>query len=119
MLINYELNEKGKIISWNSIPFDPTLPNIEVERPYEEIFLGYSEIKDGKIYTDMKEVNDGRIKEELRKRREIECFPIINRGKLWYDTLTKTQLNELKVWYEAWLNVTDTLIVPDRPEWLK
>lgn len=119
MLINYELNKKGKIISWWQEPYDPELPSIEIEKPYEEIFLDYSEIRDGKIYTDMKEVNEGRIKEGLRERREVECFPIINRGKLWYDTLTTKQLKELNEWYQAWLNVTETLIVPDKPSWLK
>lgn len=57
-------------------------------------------------------------KDRLRKRREEECFSIINRGKLWYDTLTLTQLGELKAWYWAWLNVTDTMKVPKKPEWL-
>ena len=27
-------------------------------------------------------------KAEYRRRRELECFPIINRGQLWYDTLS-------------------------------
>ena len=57
-------------------------------------------------------------KNELRKAREKECFPIINRGKLWYDCLTPLQLGELKAWYWAWLNVTETLIMPVKPTWL-
>lgn len=56
---------------------------------------------------------------ELRTKREIECFPIINRGKLWYDKLTEFQLGELNKWYQEWLNVTDTLIKPIKPSWLK
>lgn len=56
---------------------------------------------------------------ELRERREYECFHIINRGELWYRTLTNEQLAELQDWYAAWLNVTETLIVPDKPSWLK
>lgn len=55
---------------------------------------------------------------ELRGKREIECFPIINRGKLWYDILTNDQLVELNIWYREWLNVTDTLKEPKKPEWL-
>ena len=35
----------------------------------------------------------------LRNMRERVCFPVINRGKLWYDSLTSEQLNELKKWY--------------------
>ena len=56
--------------------------------------------------------------DELRRRREFECFPIINRGQLWYDTLTEEQKAELKEWYIAWLDVTDTLIIPNKPNWL-
>lgn len=55
----------------------------------------------------------------LRERRENECFPIINRGELWYDTLTDKQIVELKEWYQAWLDVTETKIIPQKPEWLK
>lgn len=56
--------------------------------------------------------------EELRQRRASECFPIINRGQLWYDTLTEEQKAELKKWYGAWLNVTDTLAIPSKPDWI-
>lgn len=118
MQVNYKLNEKGKIISWVATPFEPDEPFIEVENPDEEIFIGYSTIINGKLYTNMKEVTDGRRKEEIRIRRELECFPIINRGLLWYETLTKEQLDELRVWYQAWLDATETLIIPDKPEWL-
>lgn len=54
----------------------------------------------------------------FRKQRETECFPIINRGKLWYDCLTLEQLVELKQWYKDWLDVTDTLVIPVKPKWL-
>ena len=54
----------------------------------------------------------------LREQREKVCFPIINRGKLWYDCLTPMQLGELKQWYWEWLDVTETLTVPIAPSWL-
>ena len=57
-------------------------------------------------------------KNALRSQRETECFPIINRGQLWYDTLTEEQKAELKEWYIAWLDVTDTLVVPNKPNWI-
>lgn len=57
-------------------------------------------------------------KNVLRSRREVECFAIINRGKAWYDLLTIAQEAELKSWYESWLNVTETRIIPKRPSWL-
>lgn len=55
----------------------------------------------------------------LRVQREIECFSIINRGQLWYNSLTEEQLAELQVWYKAWLDVTETKITPEKPSWLK
>lgn len=57
-------------------------------------------------------------KAEYRRRRELECFPIINRGQLWYDTLSEGQLSELKNWYQAWLDGTNTQAIPEKPEWL-
>lgn len=57
-------------------------------------------------------------KDVLRKRRERECFPIINRGVLWYNCLTIEQKAELNGWYHAWLNVTETGVIPVNPVWL-
>ena len=54
----------------------------------------------------------------LRRRREEECFSVINRGALWYDRLTEAQKAELDEWYEAWLNVTETKVLPNTPIWL-
>lgn len=56
--------------------------------------------------------------EVLRERRQRECFSIIDRSKLWYDRLTKEQLAELQAWYNAWLNVTETMQIPEKPSWL-
>ena len=57
-------------------------------------------------------------KENLRSRRETECFSVINRGQLWYEGISLSQLLELRQWYKAWLNVTTTLVAPDKPKWL-
>lgn len=57
--------------------------------------------------------------DNLREKREKECFSVINRGKLWYDNLTQEQLEELNKWYNDWLNVTETLVEPVKPEWIK
>lgn len=68
----------------------------------------------------------------LRTRREEECFPIINRGVLWYNLLTEEQRLELDKWYKEWLDITDTYrntyernsefdiqtIIPSKPSWL-
>ena len=59
------------------------------------------------------------VKAELRSRREQECFSVVNRGQVWYDTLSPEQREELATWYVAWLNVTETLEVPEKPSWIK
>lgn len=55
---------------------------------------------------------------KLRAQRETECFPVINRGKLWYDRLTPEQEQELDAWYNAWLSVTETKVAPVAPSWI-
>ena len=54
----------------------------------------------------------------LRKRRNEECFKVINRGRLWYNRLSMEQYSELEIWYQAWLDVTSTLKIPEPPAWL-
>lgn len=62
----------------------------------------------------------------LRTRREEECFPIINRGSLWFEQLTEVQKAELKAWYKSWLDITDKYtdgmdylsLIPTKPNWL-
>lgn len=66
----------------------------------------------------MKVLNEQEELLKLRRLRSIECFPIINRGKLWYNCLTHTQRAELKNWYFSWLDVTETRVIPKKPEWL-
>lgn len=86
---------------------------VDVEyRPAKPETYEYEEIQIYKLYTEEE------FKNNLRARRETECFPIINRGQLWYDTLIEKQKTELKQWYIAWLDVTDTLVVPTKLSWL-
>lgn len=58
------------------------------------------------------------LQKQLRIKRAKKCFPVINRGKLWYDKLSYEQLMELSDWYECWLNCTETLIAPDDLDWV-
>lgn len=53
-----------------------------------------------------------------RDYREKYVFPIINRGKLWYDHLTFTQIDELNTWYEKWLDIDENFKMPAEPAWL-
>ena len=86
---------------------------------------------DGKRQFQIQEV-PAPTKEEIlniiRSIRESECFPIINRGSLWYDKLTDEQKQELSEWYEKWLNTPQIYqssgnvdyksILPEKPQWL-
>lgn len=89
-------------------------------------FFEESDIEE-KIYTDngffVTDLSEAdaifALNEALRKQRKAECFPIINRGKLWYDALTVEQLSELNDWYHDWLDVTASKTVPTKPTWLE
>lgn len=61
---------------------------------------------------------DEEVKAEYRQRRETECFSVINRGQLWYEGISIQQLLELRQWYKDWLEVTETMVVPEKPTWL-
>ena len=84
--------------------------------PAKEAWDEYEDIKVYVLYSEA-ELEERELS-FLRARRNTECFPIINRGQLWYITLTQEQLTELNEWYRAWLDVTDTKIVPERPDFL-
>lgn len=62
---------------------------------------------------------DEAVLEDLRQQRLEECFWYINRGQLWYESLTAQQKAELKEWYQAWLDAPETRIIPEKPNWLK
>ena len=78
-------------------------------------------VSDGKLILDEEKEAADRLEEAkatLRERREKECFSVVNRGWIWYSTLTLAQWRELRTWYLAWLNVTNTLTIPNRPSWV-
>ena len=54
----------------------------------------------------------------IRQQRAQLCFPVINRGVLWYNSLTSEQFAELKQWYKDWLDAPQTLKVPQTPVWI-
>ena len=87
------------------------------EKLYEFILYSAVLIKEKNIM--LLNIDENAYCEILRRKRKTECFPFINRGKLWYDNLTKEQLEELNIWYDSWLNVTETLDEPEKPEWIK
>ena len=78
-------------------------------------------LENGKLVHDATEYENRKTeeqKEEYRRRRETECFSVINRGQLWYEGVSLSQLLELRSWYKAWLNVTETMVVPEKPTWI-
>ena len=79
-------------------------------------------LENGALVLDEARLCEIKAEEEkaaLRERRGRICFPVINRGEFWYKSLTAAQVTELEIWYRAWLDVTETGIVPDMPDWLK
>lgn len=87
----------------------------------------YDEVKDILVYIPYTKEELLEIrKEELRDMRNYECFSILNQNFLvgeecvsWFDTLTEKQKKEASEWIQAWRDVTETLVVPERPIWLK
>ena len=67
---------------------------------------------------DKERIDTEKIRDNIRERRKEECFPYINRGRLWYNRLSDVQLSELARWYEDWLDATKTLKIPTKPKWL-
>lgn len=98
---------------------------IEVDTPedvdaFADVFMA-CKYENGKIVLDqnrLETLNDERVTNDLRFKREKVCFPYVNRGYLWYSKLTAEQKNELDVWYQAWLDVTETKVIPETPTWL-
>ena len=68
--------------------------------------------------TDLTKVDNETRKNILRQMREEQCYPYVNRGELWYSRLTQEQRAEFNAWYQAWLDVTETLIIPTKTLWL-
>lgn len=104
----------GNIVGGIEVP-DP--PDIE---HFEAHFQSYR-FRDGTLEYDEKqntELEQKALCDELRKRRETECFSYVNRGHPWYDRLSDEQKSELAAWYADWLKVTETLTAPEKPSWL-
>ena len=60
-----------------------------------------------------------RNKDEIRFERQRVCFPVVNRGQFWYDTLTQNEKDEIREWYQKWLDAPETGIIPDDLDFIK
>lgn len=58
------------------------------------------------------------ILNELRKQREVECFKVTDKT-LWFYTLPEEQKEDVLKWYQEWLDVTETKVIPTKPSWLE
>lgn len=89
---------------------------IETEMDLDKIL--YCDYIDGELhYNEDYIVLDRQNK--IRENREINCFPIVNRGQPWYNTLSTEQIVEIQTWYQAWLDAPQTFVEPETPVWLK
>jgi hypothetical protein len=92
-----------------------------VERYPHDITDGAHFYRDDQVVCDEElqhEIQLEQTRTKLRSQRKQKCFPIVNRGVCWYNDLSDQQKEELQNWYHAWLDVTDTLVVPETPSWI-
>lgn len=119
------LNEQGFVDSYALIGGFES-PSLVVDEPedIEDFQVNYRSyyLSDGnmliKSNEKQAELENNKVLSNLRSQREKICFPYINRGDLWYNRLSDVQIVELNTWYQAWLDVTETKIIPEAPEWL-
>lgn len=119
-----KINEQGYITDYALI--GDLVDSVEVTDPgdalhFEDNFTSYR-VRDGTVTFDeerLKAITEETALNDYRKRRETECFSVVNRGTLWYEDLTQKQKSELKKWYKEWLKVTETKVVPEKPAWLE
>lgn len=120
------LNEQGYVMAY-ALVGDFGTPSVTVNEPeniddFENNCRSYYLSKDGILVKSddrQKEIEEQRELTNLRTQREKICFPYINRGEMWYSKLTEEQKDELGTWYQAWLDVTSTKVIPEAPDWLK
>lgn len=103
--VTYSNGGRDKV--WDELPRKAVLAYYEEVESEIQVYIPYTE----------EEIEERELS-SLRERRKRECFPIINRGKLWYARLSAEQEVELLNWYIAWLNVTETKIIPEKLEWV-
>lgn len=127
-------NEKGEVVKiFSTCFFQPQEGDVLLKEGSgdEFVHVGYYKVHDENGLPNYKIVNGALADNDksgyaaelaannLRSRRRAECFPIVNRGALWYEKLTAEQKTELSVWYEAWLDAPATGTAPEKPTWVE
>ena len=108
--------ERG-VIGSSAIAVDEPADFEDFEKNYQSYYLSEGSVLVKNIDKQI-ELEDQKVINSLRLQREKECFSYVNRGELWYERLTAVQKEELNTWYQAWLDVTETKVIPEAPEWL-
>lgn len=120
------LNEQGFVDCYalvgsfgsSAIAVDEPADFEDFEKNYQSYYLSEGSVLVKNIDKQI-ELEDQKVINSLRLQRAKECFSYINRGELWYERLTVVQKEELNTWYQAWLDVTETKVIPEAPEWLE
>jgi len=103
--------------NYNIVEIDENLITI----PLSKIDFTNREFDIEKYHTRIKEkyIND------LRKLRAIQCFSVVDRSKIWWDTLSEEQVSEIEDWYNEWLDIpnqqlqsVERLPLPIKPNFL-
>ena len=89
----------------------------EIVFDYEGRLVFESETKTAEYAAAKAAYEKDEYKNRLRLRRENECFKITDRAA-WFYGLSDERKAEVLTWREAWLNVTETLVVPEKPDWI-
>ena len=116
-------DEKGYVTGW-SIAGDEEGVLCQVPADFDRFAVFYPayRLENGKLTEDSQALmvlQEQHRKEEIRRQREDQCFPYINRGALWYEKLTQDQRAQMGQWYQAWLDAPETMTIPEDLEWLK
>lgn len=118
------LNEQGYVRSYALVgKFGASAVTVNEPENLDDFEINYGSyyLSDGVLIKSgdrQLELENERVLRDLRSQREKACFPYINRGSLWYNRLTEEQKDELGTWYQAWLDVTETKVIPETPTWL-
>ena len=115
------LDENGYVVGYaDFLAEGVTIPgSIEIDELPENFDRDYSHyrLKDGKLVKDETFVSEA-DRDRVRTMRNDECFSVVDRP-LWLDSLSEEHLVEIKEWYRAWLDAPNTMVIPEKPSWLK
>ena len=115
-----EVKEQTRLVLLHEYPNGGKEYEEVIDVPYQPAKEAWDEYEDIQVYTPYTAEELAQIQADgLRAQRAAQCFPIVNRGALWYDKLTDEQKTELSAWYEAWLDAPQTGSAPDPLDWVK